>query len=94
VILLAAMVSGALMIANGMSLVFAGTPQAAYLTGGSLKPTHAVTMHAILVLPALAWLVSLTPWSERSQVRLIVLAAAGYVVLAGAVATGNLTGVF
>ena len=92
VILLAAMVSGALMIANGMSLVFAGKPQAAYLTGGSLKPTHAVTMHAILVLPALAFLLSLTEWSDRRQRRVIVAAAAGYALLAGAVAAGNLTG--
>ena len=93
VILLSAMASGALMIAKGMSLVFAGNPQAAYLTGGSLRPTHGVTMHAILVLPVLAWLVSLTPWSERRQLRLVLLAAAGYVVFAGAVAAGNLTGV-
>jgi hypothetical protein len=54
VVLLGSMVTGALMIAKGMSLVFTGDPQAAYLTGGSLKPTHAVTMHAVLVLPALA----------------------------------------
>ena len=94
VILLSAMATGALMIANGMRLVFAGDPQAAYLTGGSLKPTHAVTMHVILVLPALAWLLSLTDWSEQRQRRVVVVAAAGYALLAGAVAIGNLTGVF
>ena len=44
---------GALMIAKGMRLVFAGDPQSAYATGGIFKPTHAVTMHAILVLPML-----------------------------------------
>ena len=58
VALVGAMVVGALMIATGMMLVFAGNPQAAYTTGGTLKPTHAVTMHAILVLPLLAWLLS------------------------------------
>ena len=94
VILLSAMASGALMIAKGMSLVFAGNPQIAYLTGGSLKPMHGVAMHAILVLPALAWLLSLTAWSDRRQRRVIVVAAAGYVLFAGAVAAGNLTGVF
>ena len=93
-VLLAAMVTGALMIARGMSLVFAGSPQAAYLTGGSLKPTHAVTMHAVLLLPALAWLLSLTGWSERRQLGAILVAATGYVVFAAAVAVGNLTGVF
>ena len=94
VVLLGAMVTGAFMIANGMSLVFAGNPQAAYLTGGSLKPTHAITMHAVLVLPALAWLLPLTNWSERRQMRAILVAAAGYVVFAAAIAVGNLTGRF
>jgi hypothetical protein len=94
VILLSAMTSGALMIAKGMSLVFAGNPEAAYLTGGALKPMHGVAMHAILVLPALAWLLSRTAWNDRRQRRVIVLAAAGYVLFAGAVAAGNLAGVF
>jgi hypothetical protein len=93
-VLLGAMATGALMIARGMSLVFAGNPQAAYLTGGSLKPTHAITMHAVLLLPALAWLLSLTGWSERRQLRAILVAAAGYVVFAAAVAVGNVAGVF
>jgi hypothetical protein len=94
VVLLASMVTGALMIAKGMSLVFTGDPQAAYLTGGSLKPTHAVTMHAVLVLPALAWLLPLTGWNEQRQTRVILVAAGGYVVLAAAVAAGNLSGGF
>src|SRR5687767_2220376 len=93
-VLLGAMVSGALMIARGMSLVFGGNAQAAYLTGGSLKPTHAVTMHPVLLLPALAWLLSLTEWSEPRQLRVILVAATGYVVFAAAVAAGNLAGVF
>ena len=94
VVLLGSMVTGALMIAKGMSLVFTGDPQAAYLTGGSLKPTHAVTMHAVLLLPALAWLLSHTGWTERRQTRVILAATAGYVALAAATAVGNLTGRF
>ena len=62
-----AVASGAVMIAKGMVLVISGQPQAAYATGGTLKPIHAVTMHGILVLPMLAWLVSRTEWSERQQ---------------------------
>jgi hypothetical protein len=92
VALVAAVVVGALMIAKGMRLVFAGDPQAAYVTGGGLKPTHAVTMHAILVLPALAWLLSFANWSERRRLVVVLVAAAGYVVLAGAVAIGNVIG--
>ena len=65
--LFSSMVVGALMIASGIVLVVAGDAQAAYATGGTLKPTHAVTMHAILVLPLLAWLLSMTDWNERRQ---------------------------
>ena len=83
---------GALMIAKGMVLVFAGDPQAAYATGGSLKPTHAVTMHAVLVLPLLAWLLSFSAWDERRQMRILLLAAAGYAVFVAVVAIGNFAG--
>ncbi len=92
VILVGAMATGGLMIAKGMRLVFAGNPQAAYLTGGSLKPTHAVTMHAILVLPLIAWVLSHTPLSERRQMWVVSVVAAGYALVAGVVAVANLTG--
>ena len=90
--LVGAVVVGALMIAKGMRLVFAGDPQAAYITGGTLKPTHAVTMHAILVLPALAWLLSFAHLSERRRLAVVLVASAGYAVLAGVVAVGNFVG--
>src|SRR5262249_45988782 len=93
VVLMGAMATGGLMIAKGMRLVFAGNPQGAYLTGGSLKPTHAVTMHAILVLPLFAWLLSRTSWSERRQTRVVTFAAAAYVLFAAGVAAVNLAGV-
>jgi hypothetical protein len=92
VALFSSLVVGALMIAKGMMLVFAGDAQAAYATGGTLKPTHAVTMHAVLVLPVLAWLMSFANWSERRRLGVVLLAAAGYVVLAGVVAIGNVVG--
>ncbi len=90
--LFSSMVVGALMIASGIVHVVAGDPQAAYATGGTLKPTHAVTMHAILVLPLLAWLLSMTDWNERRQLRIFFLATAGYAVFAGVVAIGNFAG--
>ena len=89
--LLGAQIIGALMITKGLLLVFAGDRQAAYTTGGTLKPSHAVLMHAILVLPALAWLSSFPDWSERRRLRLVLLAAAAYALLAGAVLVKNLT---
>ena len=86
VALLGAVGVGAVMIAKGMMLVFAGDPQAAYATGGALKPIHGVTMHAILVLPGLAWLFCFADWSERRRVGAVLLAAAGYAVIASGVA--------
>ncbi|HKN36697.1 MAG TPA: hypothetical protein VJX16_25930 [Terriglobales bacterium] len=93
VALLSAQVIGGLMIARGMALVFRGNPQAAYATGGMLKPTHAVAMHGILVLPALAWLLSFTDWSERRRMALVVAATVGYLLVVGMVAMANVTGV-
>jgi hypothetical protein len=90
VVLCGAMASGGVMIARGMMLVFAGEPARAYATGGALKPTHAVTMHAILVLPALAWLLSFADWSEWRRRQVVLVASAGYVALASVVATANI----
>jgi hypothetical protein len=93
VTLVGAVVIGALMIAKGMMLVFAGDPQAAYATGGALKPTHGVTMHGILVLPMLAWLLSFTHWSEQRRVVAVLVAGIGYLILVGVVAAANVAGV-
>ena len=92
VALLSAQIIGGLMIARGMTLVFRGNPQAAYATGGMLKATHAVTMHGILVLPALAWLLSFTNWSETRRVRVVVAATVGYLLVVGMVAVANVSG--
>jgi hypothetical protein len=88
----AAMAIGAVMIGRGMTLVFSGNAPIAYASGGLFKPIHAVTMHGILVLPALAWMLSFTEWSEVRRVRVIVAAAAAYVVLVATVMIGNLAG--
>ena len=90
VILCIAMAAGGVMIARGMTLVYGGDASTAYATGGALKPTHAVTMHAILVLPALAWLLSRGTLSEERQVRIVRLACVAYVVLAAGVVIGNI----
>lgn len=71
VALVGAQIVGGVMIATGMRLVLAGDPQRAYTTGGWLKPVHAVLMHAILVLPLLAWQISRTDWDERTQDRVL-----------------------
>jgi hypothetical protein len=81
------------MIARGMMLVFAGNPAAAYATGGALKPMHAVTMHGILVLPLLAWLLSFADWSERDRLRVVLLVSTAYLVFADAIIIANIAGI-
>jgi hypothetical protein len=45
---------------------------------GALKLPHAVTLHAVQVLPALALVLSVSQPSERHRVRVVGLAAVGY----------------
>jgi len=90
VTLLAALIIGAAMIATGTT---AGreNPTAAYTAAGFLKPAHAVFMHAILVVPAIAWLLTLTSWPERIRVQIVALAAHGYAILAVTVLIESVT---
>ena len=78
------------MIATGMALVFGGDPRTAYATAGALKPTHAVTMHGVLFLPALAWLLSFTNGSESRRTRLVWIAAASYFLVIAIVVGTNI----
>ncbi|MEV6969178.1 hypothetical protein AB0M47_29100 [Hamadaea sp. NPDC051192] len=73
-----ALASGAAMIARGVTLVNSGEQQSAYQLGGFLKPLHGVSLHGVLVLPAIAWLAARLPWTEPTRVRLIAAASFGY----------------
>jgi hypothetical protein len=73
--LLVALASGAAMIARGVVLTRTGHQEAAYHSTAPLKPLHGVSLHAVLVLPLLAWLLSRTTWSERTRWRLVATAA-------------------
>lgn len=75
----------AAMIARGVAEVQTGHQQAAYHVAAALKPAHFVTMHAVLVLPALAWLLTFTGLAEARRVRAVALATAGYGLAAAAV---------
>ncbi|MFI1035660.1 hypothetical protein [Streptomyces sp. NPDC020951] len=77
-ILLVALASGAAMIARGVVLTRTGHQEAAYDSTASLKPLHGVGLHAVLVLPALAWLLSRTSWSEAVRWRIVAAAAGCY----------------
>jgi hypothetical protein len=77
-ILLVALASGAAMIARGVVLTRTGHQEAAYHSTAPLKPLHGVSLHAVLVLPALAWLLSRTPWSDRTRHRVMYAAVGCY----------------
>ncbi|MFD9392006.1 hypothetical protein ACFWBB_15135 [Streptomyces sp. NPDC060000] len=77
-ILLVGLASGAAMIARGVVLTRTGHQDAAYHSTASLKPLHGVSLHAVLVLPALAWLLSRTRWSETVRWRIVAAAVGCY----------------
>lgn len=84
VVLMIAMGVGAAMIAVGVPTARTD-PQAAFETAGFLKPAHAVTMHAILVVPGLAWLLTFTSWPESVRTRIVQLGAGGYLLVSAVV---------
>jgi hypothetical protein len=71
---------GAVMIATGIGRALSGDQQSAYLAGRALKPAHGVTLHAIVVLPVLAWLLARIGRPEPERFRLVALAVTGYVL--------------
>jgi hypothetical protein len=90
--LIASFAVGGVMIGGGIASVAAGNRQAAYLHGGWLKPAHAALLHAITVLPVLAWLASYTSWAEARRVRVMVLASVSYLAVAAVVLAGTVLG--
>ncbi|GAA1945030.1 hypothetical protein GCM10009837_83910 [Streptomyces durmitorensis] len=79
-ILLVALASGAAMIARGVFLPRSGHQESAYRSTAALKPPHGVSLHAVLVLPAPAWLLSRTSWGERTRQRVMTAAVGCYAV--------------
>ncbi|HEX5202974.1 MAG TPA: hypothetical protein VFW27_23855 [Actinoplanes sp.] len=76
-----ALLIGAVMVVTAVLDVSRGDQLAAYAVGAQWKPAHFVPMHGVLALPLLAWLLTRTPLPERSRLRTVALAAAGYAVL-------------
>jgi hypothetical protein len=72
--------TGIAMIARGVAEVGGGHQQRAYEVLGFLKPVHGVSLHGVLVLPALAWALSRTGWDETRRTRGVALGVAGYAV--------------
>lgn len=84
-LLLAGLLSGAAMIARGTVERRTGTADHAYVVAGFLKDFHAVTLHAVLVLPALAWLLGRTRLTGAARLRIVTVAVVGYALAVVAV---------
>jgi hypothetical protein len=82
-ILLVAQGVGGWMISHGVGPASDGVTQGLTTFGaaGVMKVPHAVAMHAIQVLPALAWLLSFARLPERRRLALVQTATVGYVAL-------------
>jgi hypothetical protein len=82
-ILLVAQAVGGWMIQHGVGPASDGTTTGLTTFGvaGVMKVPHAVAIHAIQVLPTLAWLLSFTTLGERRRVTLMGIAILGYVAL-------------
>ena len=93
VVLLVALATGAVMIGRGVVTARGGDPQLAYTTAGSLKPLHAVAMHAILVLPALAWILRFTRWPEAHRMRVVITAIVADALLTAVIGVESFAGI-
>jgi hypothetical protein len=82
-ILLVAQAVGGWMIAHGVGPASDGQTVGLTTFGaaGVMKVPHAVAIHAIQVLPALAWLLSFAPLPERRRLSLVRAATVGYAAL-------------
>ena len=82
-ILLVAQGVGGWMIQHGLGLADTGVTDGLTTFGaaGVMKVPHAVSIHGIQVLPALAWLLSFAALPEPRRVGLVRIAALGYAAL-------------
>ncbi len=90
---LLALGAGVAMIVRGVTLQDTDGATAAYDGAGTLKPVHATTMHAILVLPLIAWLLLRSEWDPRTRHRLLWAAIGGYALTTVVVLVDTLLGV-
>jgi hypothetical protein len=89
-LLMAGLAAGIAMIARGEALIRTGHRDLAYDVGGFLKWFHAISLHAVLVLPALAWWLAHTQRTEDQRYRIVRFATAAYLVTAAVALIVNL----
>jgi hypothetical protein len=90
VLLVAGLASGIAMIAYGTAVMRSGDTQRAYDVAGFLKAFHGVTLHGVLVLPALAWWLGGRVLDESRRTSVVGVAIGGYAVAAAAVLVWSL----
>jgi hypothetical protein len=76
--LVVGLATGAAMIIHGEVLIKSGHLQAGYHSAGSAKWVHGITLHAILVLPLIAVLLTRQRWPPDRRRRAIAIATACY----------------
>jgi hypothetical protein len=90
-LLVAGLAAGVAMIVRGETLIKAGHRAAAYDSAGYLKWVHAITLHAVLVLPLLALWLARTERTEAARTRIVAAGATAYVAVAAVTLVLNLT---
>jgi hypothetical protein len=95
VILLIAQGVGGWMIQHGVGPASDGatTGLTTFGRAGVMKVPHAVAIHAIQVLPVLAWLLSFATLAERRRMRLVAVATLGHAALVAVSLLQTATGV-
>lgn len=76
------LLSGAAVKARGTVEKRTGTAARAYEVTGFMQDFHGVTLHGVLVLPALAWCLARTSLTEATRYRLVAAAIGCYVAAA------------
>ncbi|GAA3210722.1 hypothetical protein [Actinocorallia longicatena] len=91
--LMIGLLSGAAMIARGVPEARGGEQQRAYHDVGFLKAVHGVSLHGVLVLPALAWVLSRLDLPEERRTAWVRAGVAVYAVAIAGALVVSLAGV-
>jgi hypothetical protein len=95
VLLVASQLLGGAILANCLAKPDAEAVAAGSTFGaaGGIKVPHAVSLHAVQLLPVLAWLLGFTGWAQRRRTLVVLVAAAGYLGLFGVTVVQTFSGV-
>lgn len=70
-----------LLAAHGFGWVMIASDSSTFGAAGAMKVPHALAVHAPQVLPALAWLLLFSNWSEGKRTRVVLAGSLGYTLL-------------